>query len=126
MAAGEFWCLARHEMGPRWWELWNVPFSQDGWAWMGECKIRGATFLPGTMGCDSVMCYLAFAHGYNVGNPSRSIRVCHRHAGEQRTALSRLPGPYGYIAPHEVLQRGVWRMEMSPTVPNKPAVWKPK
>jgi len=42
----EFWCLTRHELGRRGWQLWEAPYSQDAWAWRGKCKIRSANFLP--------------------------------------------------------------------------------
>jgi hypothetical protein len=124
--ANDFWALARYERGPRGWELWNVPYSQDGWAWKGKCLIRNADFLPGTMGCDSALAYRAFSGGYSVCNPSRSIRLCHHHDGEQRTALTRMPGPYLYIQPHRLLAKPVWRIDINPKMNKGPAVWRPK
>jgi len=124
--AKDFWAITRHERGPRGWELWNVPYSQDGWAWRGKCKIKSANFLPGTMGCDSALAYHAFSSGYNIGNPSRSIRLCHHHSGESRTALTRLPGPYLYVQPHRLLVKPVWRIDLNPKMHKGPAVWRPK
>jgi hypothetical protein len=126
MTANEFWCLTRHENGRNGWELWDVPFSQDGWAWRGNCRIKSAYFLPGTMGCDSVLAYHAYVSGYRVRNPAKSIRLCHHHAGEQRTALERLPGPYVYLSPHDVLQEAPWQLDLNPPMYKGPAVWRPK
>lgn len=125
MTRNECWCLTRHEHGRNGWELWNVPYSQDGWAWMGKCRMKNATFLPGTMGCDSALAYLAMVAGYKVRNPSKSVRLLHRHAGETRTALDRLPGPYVYLTPHEVLQEAPWQLDVNPLLPARPAVWRP-
>lgn len=121
----EFWSLTRHELTRDGWELWEVPYSQDAWAWRGSCRLQGCDFLPGTMGCDSVMTYRAYLAGYAVSNPAKAIRVCHLHAGEQRTALTRLPGPYMFVHPHELLQRSRWQIDMAPMLPPEPAVWRP-
>jgi hypothetical protein len=121
----DFWCLTRHEQTADGWSLWEVPYSQDAWAWRGKCRLTGCDFLPGTVGCDSALAYRAMAAGYQVANPSKAIRVCHRHAGQERAGGKRMAGPYLEVPPHVFFERPAWRIDIAPRMPKRQAVWHP-
>lgn len=126
LAPGEMWCLTRHELDAAGrWHLWETGYSQDAWAWSGRCEITGANFVPGTIGCDNRLMYMAHAAGYTIRNPARQIRVCHRHAADARTALPRLPGPYATMPPHALDEPGRLSIDESPDLPPYPAFWRP-
>ena len=73
--------------------------SQDVWIWKNKCKIKNANFYLGLPGCDNKIAYYAESYGYNVKNPSLSIKTYHKHITNIRDGSSadlskRLPPPY--------------------------------
>ena len=73
--------------------------SQDVWIWKNKCKIKNANFYLGLPGCDNKIAYYAESYGYNIKNPSLSIKTYHKHITNVRDGSSadlskRLPPPY--------------------------------
>jgi hypothetical protein len=69
--------------------------SQDVWVFLGEPRIKDGNFCLGQPGCDNKIAYLIRLNGYQVTNPSLSIRAIHRHKEDARTYnLPRLGGPF--------------------------------
>jgi hypothetical protein len=69
--------------------------SQDVWVFLGAPRINYADFCLGQPGCDNRIAYLGRFSGYNVLNPSLSIRCIHRHKEEGREYnMGKVPGPY--------------------------------
>ena len=76
--------------------------SQDVWIWKNKCKIKNANFYLGLPGCDNKIAYYAESYGYNVKNPSLSIKTYHKHITNIRDGSSadlskRLPPPYKLV-----------------------------
>jgi len=76
--------------------------SQDVWIWKDKCKIKNANFYLGLPGCDNKIAYYAESYGYNVKNPSLSIKTYHKHITNVRDGSSadlskRLPPPYKLV-----------------------------
>lgn len=59
---------------------YNNSGSQDTWIFRGAIKmVEGANFTQGIAGCDNKIAYLLKQAGYNVTNPSLSIKTYHLH-----------------------------------------------
>lgn len=76
--------------------------SQDVWIWKDKCKIKNANFYLGLPGCDNKIAFCAEEYGYNVKNPSLSIKTYHKHVSNVRDGTSsdlskRLPPPYKLV-----------------------------
>lgn len=124
IASNEFWCLTRHEETAAGWQLWDVSFSQDAWIYRGKSRLKNADFLPGTVGCDNKLAFLAVEAGYDIQNPARTVKLCHLHRGEQRTMLPRLRGTYVHIHPHTITERAKWKFVENQNYASGPAVWR--
>lgn len=101
-------CLTRHELTlPFCMEVWDVSYSQDVWVFREPIKpdIQGDYFI-GVPGCDNRFTYELQKVGYQVSNPSKSIRTYHLHGSAKRSATNnkhhRVPPPYLYIYPHHL------------------------
>ncbi len=58
----------------------NNPDSQDTWILNGEAKeISGADFPTGIAGCDNKIAYLLSINGFEVSNPSLTLKTFHLH-----------------------------------------------
>jgi len=82
--------------------------SQDVWIWKNKCKISDANFYLGLPGCDNKIAYHAFQHGYEVTNPSLTIKTYHKHSTELRTGttsdiIHRIDPPYALVYPSELI-----------------------
>ena len=83
--------------------------SQDCWMFNGGVEqIYGADFTLGICGCDNVSAHLLEQKGYNVINPSRTIKTYHLHLVQVRNYMNqvgipteRLSPPYKILAPTE-------------------------
>ena len=79
--------------------------SQDAWVFMGVPKSKlGGDFHFGKAGCDNAIAYEFEQSGYNVFNPSKSIKIYHYHQTEKRTygdyverEQHRIQSPYLFI-----------------------------
>jgi hypothetical protein len=102
MTANDFLVLTRHERGQHSWQLWEVPYSQDAWGYVGRSRFQAGdlAFPPGSIGCDNVIAWVASQAGYRISNPARDIRLYHLHAEQARSILPRLPAPYVWVNPH--------------------------
>ena len=77
-------------------------FSQDVWIFRGAPKVRNATFSMGWPGCDNRIAKLIHDSGYEVLNPSKTIRAIHVHRDPSRNTardVNRVGGPYLWINP---------------------------
>jgi len=75
--------------------------SQDVWVFQGHLRIpKQCKFYFGTPHCDHVLARLFHEEGYNVANPSLTIR-CHHHASQVRNYTQRdgVKGPQLTLPP---------------------------
>ena len=101
----EFYALTRYEdnmMLHKNYDPYKGYDSQDVWVWKDKCKIKNANFYLGLPGCDNKIAYYAESYGYNVKNPSLSIKTYHKHITNVRDGSSadlskRLPPPYKLV-----------------------------
>lgn len=82
--------------------------SQDAWIFRGQVGEVNANFGVGIPRCDNRIAKELQLSGYQVDNPSFSIRAFHLHAGkrdEYSTELNPefIPPPYAYKWPHNLL-----------------------
>lgn len=99
----DFLALTRYEIingSPRFFEK---PDSQDSWIYYGIPKKIDADFTQGILGCDNSLCYKALEAGYNVINPSLSIKTYHLHSSNQREYFHKQAAakPYHVVWPTE-------------------------
>jgi len=85
--------------------------SQDCWVFFGGMKtVDGADFPLGVLGCDNRISYLLKESGYDISNPSKSIRCIHFHCSNVRNYVRdvndenfhRIEDPYLFIEPTEL------------------------
>lgn len=93
-------------------ELFNRPDSQDTFIYIGAMKQRfSAPFVMGSLGQDNRLMYLFKEAGYDVANPSHTIKSYHLHLTDFRTYLDKdgkrlqksVDGPYLTMPPVEIL-----------------------
>jgi hypothetical protein len=95
-----------HKSGSK---LYDTPDSQDTWMFVGGVpNIVGADFTLGLAGCDNKISYLLEQNGYNVLNPSRTLKTYHLHLTNIRNytnivghAIERIPPPHKLLHPTE-------------------------
>lgn len=63
-----------------------VPYSQDSWWWKGSLRVwpKVNNYFMGIMACDLTTSYQFQALGYQVVNPSHSVKTYHHHASQVR------------------------------------------
>lgn len=86
------------------------PDSQDVWGFRGKIKpVQGADFRQSLAGCDNAIAYYLERAGYEIKNPSKTIKTYHIHNSNIRnyTAKDRVPPPYKLIHPH-ILETTNW------------------
>ena len=74
----------------------DTPDSQDCWIFKRRIRnIRGG-FYPGIAGCDNRLAYEIHSVGYDITNPSQTIRAYHLHKTNIRhyNPNNRVPKPY--------------------------------
>jgi hypothetical protein len=111
--------LARYEMSGK---LYHVNYSQDVWILRGRLKPEliqnksRLSFMMGTFNCDNRLAWELNSYGYNVFNPSLTIKTWHIHGSQVRTysKKDRVPPPYLRLPPIS-LQDAVLKMNMSKT-----------
>lgn len=87
--------------------FFDRPDSQDVWIFIGGVpQIAGATFSLGIAGCDNSIAHFLEQGGYNVLNPSRTLKTFHLHLTGVRNYISnfgqqieRVPPPYKLLPP---------------------------
>lgn len=81
--------------------------SQDTWIFTGNPKIHTELeYGMGIAGCDNRLAYDIQAHGYDVINPSHTIKTFHLHLSnvrnylnDQNEPIERIPQPYYLVKP---------------------------
>ena len=83
--------------------------SQDVWVIKGKPKMVSADFGIGNPGCDNALAYRLKRAGYNVSNPSLSIKTYHVHNSGTRHYMDgnrplypAVPQPYLLLAPTKI------------------------
>lgn len=95
--------------------LWSHADSQDVWCFRGVPRGIDAPFTMGVAGCDNSLAWLIKMAGYDIRNPSKTIRTYHRHDVPWRSYLvdpegkarggdkiERIPPPYHLVRPTEL------------------------
>ncbi len=94
--------LSRYDNGIR----YSKRDSQDSWIFKSKANINLdlCNFKFGLPGCDNRLAYIFFESGYEVINPSKTIKSHHLHNSNFKTynLSSRVPGPYHLICPTEL------------------------
>jgi len=83
--------------------------SQDTWIFKGGIEhINGADFSLGIAGCDNSIAHLLETAGYEVKNPSKTLKTYHFHLTNIRNytdivgqAIERIQPPYKLLTPTE-------------------------
>ncbi len=83
--------------------------SQDSWFFVGGIpQIGGADYALGVAGCDNSTAHCIEQGGYNVINPSKTLKTYHYHLTEVRNYTNlvgqdifRIPAPYKLLDPTE-------------------------
>lgn len=85
---------------------YNAKDSQDVWIFYGAVqKMNEADFTMGLCGCDNKIAHIISENGYDVINPSLSIKTIHVHTSNIRNyniVTDRVPGPYKIIEPSSI------------------------
>lgn len=81
--------------------LYDRPDSQDCWIFRGKIKNIEADFPLGALGCDNRIAYEIHKAGYEIKNPSKTIKTVHIHLVQTRQAVGKptVPDPYKYLPP---------------------------
>lgn len=77
--------------------------SQDAWVFLGNVRKGNYNYPVGFLGCDNRLAHELTAAGYEVVNPSKTIRSYHLHRTNIRTYTRNesyvVPPPYHFIKP---------------------------
>lgn len=96
-------CLAltRWEVKEHCIEFLNRVDSQDCWIVKGHVSNVMGNFGLGTCGCDNAIAHRFYQGGYNVVNPSKTIKTYHLHNSGHRTynVNEKVPQPYKLLTP---------------------------
>ncbi|MCK9567853.1 hypothetical protein M0R72_02735 [Candidatus Pacearchaeota archaeon] len=97
----QFVAISRYESESADLDPQTAKYSQDVWAWKGRVRIENANFYLGVLGCDNRIAAEAQLVGYEVINPSFSIRIYHYHTicSSNDEYYNRVPGPYMNVFP---------------------------
>jgi len=97
--------------------------SQDAWVFKGPLRNVQADFPVGVPRCDNRFLYELKRAGYEVINPSYSVRAYHLHAGQRSEYKTEqldhfVDPPYAYLWPHNLwsLPRTLWHNFRHPDV----------
>lgn len=107
MQSNECYALSRWETnfdGSKGKQVQDRGDSQDAWIFKGKVKpVPNSDFLLGKLGCDNRIAYELMKAGYEVSNPSKSIRTWHVHQSGYRpnsqNVKEKIPPPYHRIKP---------------------------
>lgn len=79
--------------------------SQDTWIFKSKLPTDIGEYFLGLPGCDNRFAFELTSKGFNVCNPSLSVRTIHLHNSNQRNyhkQLDRVPGLYAYVLPNKI------------------------
>jgi hypothetical protein len=106
LARGECYALSRWDVANDGRvNLYDKADSQDTWIFRGSIypvAVESANFTMGLPGCDNRLAQILAEAGYQVSNPSRTIRTNHLHlSGVKHYSWNdyRVPGPYLLVPP---------------------------
>lgn len=87
-------------------KLYNRKDSQDAWIFKGKVKKIFGDFFLGLPGCDNRIAHEIDKVGYEMSNPSLSIRANHLHnsgvRNYTRSKKETVPGPYKFLEPCKI------------------------
>lgn len=87
--------------------------SQDAWVFPDAVQeMEGADFALGVPGCDNRIARIMQDNGYNVINPSWTVKAYHYHLsgyrsygeGRGKPKAHTVPGPYAFVEPTELIK----------------------
>lgn len=102
LGLNDCFALCRYEVQPGGTTFLNRPDAQDCWIFKGNIKLSvRADFGMGKCGCDNAIAYRLQTAGYNVTNPSLTIKSYHLHNSGIRNYKieDKVPQPYKVIHP---------------------------
>lgn len=83
--------------------------SQDAWIFKGKIRSFNGEYNMGKPGCDNRVAYELECAGYEVINPSKTIRCYHLHQSNSRTYIRTsehiVPEPYAMVDPEYLYER---------------------
>lgn len=100
------YALSRWDISKGGTKHFNRRDSQDVWIFRSPIsETLKAEFCMGKPGCDNRIAQLILEAGYQVSNPSKTIRFLHLHESNIRnyTTAETIPGPYHFIHPSELI-----------------------
>jgi hypothetical protein len=71
--------------------------SQDTWCFRGRIKPGNYNFKIGTPGVDNRLAFEIQKAGYNISNPSWTVKTYHLHKGDHRAWHGTEPIPHPYL-----------------------------
>jgi len=87
--SNDVYALLRYDNGILYSDDFNIPRnnSQDCWIFRSPLNIPldKINFTLGQLGCDNILAYQLYSHGYKVSNPCYSIHTHHLHDSQYRT-----------------------------------------
>lgn len=104
MSSKQCYALSRWDVGREAITLFNRRDSQDAWVFRGKIRpVNHCDFITGKRGCDNAIAARLADAGYEILNPSKTIRALHLH----QTGLRRyghmpadfVPRPYLLVNP---------------------------
>lgn len=97
------YALTRWNKTPEGIKFFNRVDSQDAWIFKGVVKDMPVNFTPGLWGCDNRLVYELQRCGYEVLNPSLTIKTIHLHEidnrNQERTEQNTVKPPYKTLTP---------------------------
>ena len=91
--------LTRWETSPNLFFL-NRRDSQDCWIFKGKINHIQSDFFTGIPGCDNAIADRIARAGYDIINPSRTIKSYHVHKSSERNyGNQKVPMPYKFLQP---------------------------
>ena len=103
----ECWALSRYDIIKRKEVLFARRDSQDSWIFRGVVKNVVADFTKGKWGCDNRLAYEIQKSGYNIHNPSMTVKTIHVHSSNKRnhvrTSENVVPPPYLVLDPNVLI-----------------------
>lgn len=106
MSYNDAWALCRWE----WYHDDNIKFftrpdSQDTWIFKGKIKDMISDFTLGLRGCDNRIAHEIQQAGYNISNPSLSVKTYHVHNSGIRNYSNTdvVPPPYLTLSPSSLV-----------------------
>lgn len=100
----DFYALSRYDWDNNLATFSNQSNSQDVWIFKGRAENINADFQLGKPGCDNRIAFEFKKAGYNVTNPSKSIKTYHVHSSNIRrySEEEKIEGEYLFVEPSNI------------------------